>query len=171
MRLVLIGFMGSGKSTVGRRLAERIGLPFIDLDSEIERRAGATINEIFARGGEVEFRRIERETLRELLGHPRFVMAAGGGTLVDPAMLALARDRALVVWLNPTFATIVTRIGSLGKRDRPLFDDEASAFDLYRSRLPSYRGAHVTVDIAPDEGVEEVAARLELRLREHACSF
>ena len=170
MKILLTGFMGSGKSAVGRRLAERLGIPFVDLDERIEAAAGASIVEIFARDGEGEFRRIERLQLREALAGDDAVLAAGGGTLVDPENLELARAAALVVWLNPSFATIVARIGSLGKRDRPLFRDEAAALDLYRSRLPSYRLAHIRLDIGADESVEQIVSRLMLRVREHACS-
>jgi shikimate kinase len=170
VKLVLTGFMGAGKSAVGKRVAERLGLPFVDLDERIEAAAGASVKAIFASGGEDEFRRVERAELRRALAAGECVIAAGGGTLVDPENLEAAREAALVVWLNPTFATIVSRIGALGKSDRPLFRDEATAFDLYRARLPSYRRAHLRLDIEPGEEVEQIASRLLLRVREHACS-
>jgi len=76
----------------------------------------------------------------------------------------------LSVWLNPPFATIAARVGGLGKRDRPLFRDETQALALYRERLPAYRRADWTVDVAPDEGPQEIAARIALRIGERRCA-
>ncbi len=90
----------------------------------------------------------------------------GGGTLADPAVLDATRARGLVVFLNPPFATLAARIGGLGKSDRPLFRDEASALALYRERLAAYRRSDLTVDVGPDETAEEVAARIALGLPE-----
>lgn len=172
MRIYLTGFMGAGKTTVGRCLATRLGWPFLDLDEELERRGGASVRELFERHGEPEFRRRERELLAETLAREPLVVAAGGGTLADATNLEAARAAGAVVWLNPTFETLVRRIGPLGKADRPLFRDEASALALYRERLRFYRAADLVVDVRADEAAEEVAARvrLELRLPEGACS-
>jgi shikimate kinase len=141
MRIYLTGFMGAGKTTVGRELAERLGWEFVDLDADVEARAGATV-----------------------------VVAVGGGTFADPAVLEAARAHGFVVFLNPSFATIVARIGGRGKSDRPLFRDEASAIALYRERLASYRRADLTIDVAREEGPREVAARIRLALPERVCS-
>jgi shikimate kinase/3-dehydroquinate synthase len=170
VRVLLIGFMGAGKTTVGRLLAERLRMPFADLDSEIEARTGLAVRELFSRHGEPEFRRVERELLAELLTRDPLVLATGGGTLVDPDNLALARGAGLVVWLNPPFAAIARRVGPLGKQDRPLFPDEAAAFDLYRRRLPVYRQADLQIDVAAEESAVEVASRTALRLAEMSCS-
>jgi shikimate kinase len=170
VRVLLSGFMGAGKTTVGRLLAARLGWPFVDLDAEIEARSGLAVRELFARHGEPEFRRRERQVLVEMLERDPLVLATGGGTLVDPDNLELAKRAGLVVWLNPPFAVIARRIGPLGKRDRPLFPDEAAAFDLYRRRLPTYRLADLTLDVGADECAEEVAARAALRVSELACS-
>ncbi len=170
MRILLTGFMGSGKSTVGERLARRLGVAFVDLDSEIQARTGVTIREFFERRGEPEFRRVERLVFEEVLQFDPVVIAVGGGTLVDPVNLEAARARGLVVWLNPSFATIAQRIGAFGKADRPLFPDEKTAFDLYRRRLESYRQSDMRVDVAAEEDAEQVAARLALLLAERTCS-
>jgi shikimate kinase len=170
MRIYLTGFMGSGKSTVGRCLAERLSIPFVDLDAEIERRAGMTVREIFERHGEPAFRRMEHEALRATLELPDAVVATGGGTMVFEGNLRLIRSSGLSVWLNPPFAAIVSRIGALGKRDRPLFRDERQALALYQERLPAYRRADLTVDVAPEEEPEEVAARIALRIGERKCA-
>jgi shikimate kinase len=170
MRVFLTGFMGAGKSTVGRLLALRRGAPFVDLDAEIEARAGAPVREIFARHGEPQFRAWEREALHQAVARPDVVVACGGGTLVDEDNLALARTRGVTVWINPPFAVIARRIGGRGKRDRPLFDDETQALELYRRRLPAYRLADVTVDVDPAESAAEVAARVELLLARLKCA-
>jgi shikimate kinase len=172
VRIFLTGFMGAGKSTVGRELASRLGWPLIDLDEEIERRAGLSVREIFSRDGEGEFRRIERELLGECIARDPLIVATGGGTLADPDNLEAAKSAGTVVWLNPSFATLVARIGPLGKADRPLFRDEASAFDLYRERLRFYRAADLTVDVDAAATPAELASRIVmcLKLRESACS-
>jgi shikimate kinase len=170
MRIFLTGFMGAGKTTVGQRLAARLALPFADLDHEIELRAGATVREIFARQGETEFRRREIEALQEVLKCDNLVVATGGGTMAWEVSARLIQSAGLSVWLNPAFATIVRRIGGLGKNDRPLFRDEAQALALYRERLPAYRRADVAVDVAGDEAPEEVAARIALLIGERRCA-
>lgn len=171
MRIVLSGFMGAGKTTVGRLVAEHLAMPFVDLDDEIERRSGRTIREIFAEDGEPTFRALERRLLEETLERDPLVVAVGGGTLVDPEVSDRVRSRAFVVWLHPSFATVVDRIGALGKRDRPLFRDEAQALDLYRQRLPSYARSDLKLEVGPDESAREVASRLVLALpKGAACS-
>lgn len=162
MRIFLTGFMGCGKTTVGRRLAQRLGVGFVDLDEEIERRAGMTVRQIFEQQGEPAFRQMEAEALRGTLALPDVVVALGGGTMAFEANAALIGSNGLSVWINPAFATISSRIGGRGKADRPLFKDDVQALALYRERLPAYRRADVTMDVAPDEGPEEIAARIAL---------
>ena len=170
MRVFLTGFMGAGKTTVGRLLALRLGVPFVDLDTEIEARAGVSVREIFEREGEPRFRAWERETLRQAIGAADVVVACGGGTLLQAENLALARAHGVLVWLNPPFAVIARRIGGRGKKNRPLFRDEAQALELYRQRLPLYRQADVVVDVGDAERAEEVAARIELLVAKHRCA-
>lgn len=95
---------------------------------------------------------MEAETLRWTLALPDAVVALGGGTLAFEANAGAIGTQGLSVWINPAFATIASRIGGRGKADRPLFKDESQALALYRERLPAYRRADLTVDVAPDEG-------------------
>lgn len=170
MRLVLTGFMGSGKTTVGREVAARLGWPFVDLDEEIEGSTGRSVREIFESSGEAAFRVLEREALHRALAADPLVLAAGGGTLADPENLRAASAGGLVAWLHPAFDTIVRRVGGRGKEDRPMFRDEASALALYRERLPAYAASDVTIEISASESPAEVASRIVLRLRERGCT-
>ena len=165
-RIFLTGFMGSGKTSVGRELAAALGWLFIDLDGAVEAHAGMTVREIFERSGEAAFRELEHAALLDAVRAPQpAVIATGGGTFVFPRNLAVVRQAGVSVWLNPSFATIVARIGALGKQDRPLFRNEVEALALYRARLPSYQQADYRVDVGGEETPEEVAARVALRLR------
>lgn len=163
MHLFLTGFMGCGKTTVGRVLARRLERPFIDLDTEIEARAGLTVREIFDRGGEPLFRRLEEEALEEAAAtiEPT-VIATGGGTVTIGRNLEILRHNGLTVWLDPPFSVIAARIGGQGKADRPLFEDETQALELFRHRLEAYRRADLRLTIDAEERPEEVAARIEL---------
>ena len=170
MRVYLIGFMGAGKSTVGAALARAFGWPLVDLDQVVEQRSGMTIREIFERHGEEAFRQLEHQVLLETAAGPDAVIATGGGTFTFERNRDVIRAAGVSVWLNPPFATIVGRIGALGKQDRPLFRTETEALALYRSRLDAYRRADLKADVASDEIPEEIAARIALWLRQQACA-
>jgi len=166
VRLFLTGFMGSGKTSVGRILAARLGWGFVDLDEEIERRAGMSVRRIFETQGEGEFRRLEGEALRQAVERDEVVVATGGGTVAFEGNARLLHAAGVTVWLNPAFATLAARIGGgqAAKEDRPLFRDATQALALYRQRLPAYRTADLTVEVAAAEAPEEVAARILLLL-------
>lgn len=166
MRVFLTGFMGSGKTTVGRLLSERLEVPFVDLDTEIEREAGMSVREIFRRGGEALFRRLEEAALAKAVAVPGAVIATGGGTLTVERNLELLVESGVSVWLDPPFSVIAERVGGLGKEDRPLFQTEAQALELYRHRLPVYRRADFRLAVEPGETPEEVAARVASLLLE-----
>jgi shikimate kinase len=170
MRIFLTGFMGAGKTSVGRRLAASLAWPFVDLDEEIEKQAGESVREIFEHAGEQRFREIEARVLADSMRHDPVVVATGGGTLTFPRNLSAAKSAGLVVWLNPEFATLTRRVGGRGKEDRPLFRDEATVLALYRERLPAYALADLKVDVAAGESVEEVAARIGLLVAERTCN-
>lgn len=171
MRVFLVGFMGAGKTTVGERLAARLGAPFLDLDKAVEAAAGQSVKEIFEEGGEARFRELETQELRRLTAQDPLVVATGGGTLTHAASRDLIGRLGVTVWLHPHFAVLARRIGGLGKQDRPLFRDETQALALYRERLELYRQADRVVDIDADESPEEVAARIELLLPQRACAL
>ncbi|HSL82003.1 MAG TPA: shikimate kinase [Thermoanaerobaculia bacterium] len=164
MRVFLTGFKGSGKTTVGRLISDRLELPYIDLDTEIERRAGLSVKEIFERGGEALFRRLEHEALAAAVARPDAVIATGGGTVAQEPNLPLVEAAGVSVWLDPPFSLISERIGGLGKEDRPLFQTESQALELYRRRLDAYRRADLRLAVEPGEEPEVVAARIALLL-------
>lgn len=119
--IVLIGLMGAGKTTVGRRLAQRLGLPFVDADEEIEAAAGMSISEIFDRFGEPYFRDGERRVIARLIDGSRKVIATGGGAFMNEKTRALILDRATAVWLEADIETLVDRVRR--RSTRPLLKD------------------------------------------------
>ncbi len=161
-RLVfLLGFMGSGKTSVGRLLARRLGWGFADLDGEIERRQGRTINQIFTEQGEPYFRRLEREVLEQLLVRGQqesLVVALGGGTFAQPANVELLRATGgLTFWLECPVEELQRRCRGLAHR--PLFRDNASFRLLYLQRLPFYQQADFRINADrsdPAQVVEEI---------------
>jgi shikimate kinase len=163
--LFLVGFMGSGKSTVGRILAKRLGFPFTDLDRAIERSAGATIPKIFAERGEPAFRALEHDELAKLGELPDHVVACGGGVVVDDGSRALLKVLGRVVYLRVTADEALARIGSTG--NRPLLaggDPLALSRTLLASRESLYEAvADTTVDtsgLTPAQVADAVEARL-----------
>jgi shikimate kinase len=154
VHVVLVGMMGSGKSTVGKRLAKRLHRPFVDADHDLERRLGRTIGEMFADDGEEAFRRAEADHLRRLLAaEAPHVVAAGGGVVLRPENRARLRaDDVTVVWLRATPAFLASRVEA--KPHRPLLGDGAATPSLFE-RLDAERRdlyaevADVTVDVQP----------------------
>ena len=161
----LAGFMGSGKTTVGRLLAAQTGCRFVDLDERIEQAAGISIREFFERHGEPPFRELEHETLERVLGEiaesgGAAVVALGGGTFAQPQnQEALRGAGAAVVWLDCPIEELIRRCATM--THRPLFRDESSLRQLYEQRLPSYRAADARVE-SSGEPREVIARILEL---------
>lgn len=145
--VALVGLMGAGKTTVGRRLAIALNLPFVDADAEIEKAAGLSIQEIFARHGEAEFRRGERSVIARLLSDPPHVLATGGGAFMDAGTRALMKQKAISIWLKAPLDVLLRRVE---KRDnRPLLqngDPEQVMRELMERRYPIYAEADITVE-------------------------
>ena len=145
--IVLIGLMGAGKTAMGRRLASRLDLPFIDADTEIEVAAGASISEIFAEHGEAYFRQGERKVIARLLENGPQVLATGGGAYMNPDTRANTKAHGLSVWLKADIKVLMKRVG---RRDnRPLLvagDPEKVMKKLMEERYPIYAEADVTVE-------------------------
>jgi len=145
--IVLIGMMGVGKSSIGRRLAGRLGLPFVDADTEIEKAAGMSISEIFARHGEAYFRSGEARVIARLLDAGPQVLAAGGGAFMNPDTRAGIRSKGISVWLRAEFDVLIRRINKR-KNDRPLLqtsDPGATLRALLAEREPVYAQADLTI--------------------------
>lgn len=163
--IVLIGLMGVGKSTVGRRLASRLNLPFVDADTEIETAAGLTVPEIFERFGEAHFRDGERRVIARLMDGTRKVIATGGGAFMQEDTRSLILASATTIWLQADIETLVQRVGRRG--DRPLLldrDPETVLRDLAAIRNPVYALApvHVFSHPAPHEATVDAILK-ELR--------
>jgi shikimate kinase/3-dehydroquinate synthase len=162
--IALVGLMGAGKSSIGRRLAQRLALPFIDADSEIEAAAGATIEEIFQRHGEAAFRDGERRVIARILDGPVHVLATGGGAFMDASTRTLLRARAISVWLRADIELMLARVGRRG--NRPLLksgEPRAVLEQLIAQRYPIYAQADITVDSVdgpPEATLERVMAVL-----------
>ena len=156
-RVVLVGFMGAGKTTAGRALARRLGWGFRDMDGDIEARNGLTVAEIFARHGEAFFRAEELRVAREMAGLARHVVAAGGGAFAFPETRDTLRSGAAVVWLRCDLDTLLARIAPDGSR--PLASNRERMAALLAEREPTYRQADLIVD-ASDAEAAEVARRV-----------
>lgn len=167
MRIFLVGFMGAGKSSVGRALARQAGALFVDLDARLEAVFGASVAEIFARRGEAAFRAEESRQLARCGGFAEVVVATGGGTFVSEANRAMIRRLGVSVHLDITWGEVLRRLP--GKRtERPLFTTPEQAHRLYLQRLPAYRLADFSVRPAAGETPELFAARIALLLRGEA---
>lgn len=170
--IVLVGLMGAGKTTVGRRLARRLDLALVDADAEIEQAAGETIPEIFERHGEAAFRTGERRVITRLLNGPAQVLATGGGAFMDPATRTNIAARGISVWLKADLDILMKRIGK--RSDRPLLqsdDPRATMKRLIDERYPVYAGADITIDTLEgphDTVVECIVESLEDFRTEHA---
>jgi shikimate kinase len=172
--LALIGYRGTGKSTVARHLALALGWDWVDADVELELRAGKTISAIFADDGELAFRDLESQVLADLVRRERVVLAAGGGVVLREANRKLLKEFARVVWLQASAETIVARIATdattSGRRPNLTVRGGADeVIQLLRERTPLYEQcADLTIDTeqrTPGEVVAEIVQRLQLVAR------
>lgn len=169
--VVLVGLMGSGKSSVGERLASLLAVPFYDSDAEIVAATGMSIPEIFASVGEKGFRDRERRVIVRLLAGRPAVIATGGGGFLDPDTRAAIRSRAVSVWLRAELDVLWDRV-----RDRPgrpllkVSDPRAALADLYRRRAPIYSEANLVVDSQRDSDPLGIARETLKAVQAHASA-
>lgn len=152
--ITLVGMMGAGKSAIGRQLAQRLGLRFVDADTEIESAAGCSIPEIFQQYGEEYFRAGERRVISRIVDDGPYILATGGGAFIDPETRRLLQERTTTVWLNAQFDVLWERVSK--RSHRPLLqtsDPQATLKQLLVDRNPVYAEAQLTVisDRAPKE--------------------
>ena len=165
--IVLVGLMGVGKSTVGKRLAMRLDLPFVDADHEIERAADMSIKEMFERYGEAAFRDGERRVIARLIDGMPKVIATGGGAFANEQTRQLILERCIAVWLKADLRILAERVGR--RHDRPLLKDKDPLTvlrDLAEVRNPFYEQAHLHIISQPaphDHVVEQIVAALASR--------
>jgi shikimate kinase len=163
--VVLVGMMGAGKSSIGRRLAQRLGLSFVDADAEIEAAAGMTIAEIFASYGEPYFRSGEQRVIARLLESGAQVLATGGGAYMNAETRAAIAQRGVSVWLKAEFDVLMKRVKRRATADRPMLqgDPAQRIRELMEQRYPVYAQADVTVmsrEVAHESIVNEIIAAL-----------
>lgn len=168
--IVLVGLMGVGKSSVGRRLARRLGMPFVDSDEAVEEAADRKVAEIFEDYGESAFRDVERRVIARLVGGEPKVIATGGGAFVDAETRALVLARCIAIWLDADIATLAERVARRGHR--PLLrnhDPRQVLAELAAVRNPAYAEAHLRVESRASPHERTVEAVLEaLRQRDAA---
>ena len=164
--IVLVGLMGAGKTSVGRRLAEKLGIPFVDADHEIEAAAGKSIAEIFADHGESYFREGERRVIQRLIRNGAQVLATGGGAYMNDETRARIQDHGISLWLKASLPLLMKRV--LKRQDRPLLktgDPEVVMRNLIDKRYPVYGLADITVesrDVQHGQMVNDVIRALAL---------
>jgi shikimate kinase len=170
--VALVGLMGAGKSAIGRRLALKLGLSFVDADDEIERAAGCTIAEIFAKYGEADFRAGERRVIARLLDEAPHVLSTGGGAYLHPETRALMRAKAVTVWLRAELDVLFERVKRRGHR--PLLsqgDPREVLGRLMVERYPIYAEADIVVESTAqpaERTTNQVIAALRAYLQEQA---
>jgi shikimate kinase len=163
--IVLVGLMGAGKTCIGMRLADKLGLPFIDADTEIEKAAGCSVPDIFELYGESEFRDGEKRVLSRLLKGPVHVLATGGGAFMDTKTQRNVRERAISVWLRADLDLLVSRTGR--RSSRPLLkggNHREILERLIKERHPAYAKADLVIDSAresPDITVDRLIDALK----------
>ncbi|WP_346892458.1 shikimate kinase [uncultured Roseibium sp.] len=166
--LVLVGIMGCGKSTVGRRLANRLGIPFVDADTEIEQAANMSVPEIFAAHGEPYFRKGEERVIARLLREGPQVLATGGGAYMSAATRDEIAENGISIWLKADFDTVMERVRK--RSNRPLLqnpDPEGTMRELIAKRYPVYGMAELTVssrDVPHEVVVDDIVEALKSRL-------
>lgn len=169
--IVLVGLMGAGKTTIGRRLAHALHLPFFDADEEIEKSAGRSVEDIFADFGEAAFRDGERKVIERLLAGPRGVLATGGGAFMDPSTRAIIGEKALSIWLHADLDVLMERVSL--RNTRPLLrqpNPRQIMQTLIEARYPVYAQADIRVEsgvASHNHAVEQIITALKDRQNTH----
>ena len=169
--VALVGLMGAGKTSIGKRLAQDLHLPFVDADSEIEAAAGQSIEDIFEQHGEAFFRDGERRVIARLLDGPAHVLATGGGAFMDSNTRGLLKERAITIWIKADIELLLSRVAR--RNHRPLLkqgDKRAILEKLMVERHPIYEEATFTIDSndgPPEEMITRIMARLDDYLAAH----
>jgi shikimate kinase len=162
--LVLVGFMAAGKSTIGRKLAERLGMPFADTDAGLEKAHGLSVGQIFAQRGEPEFRKAERALIFRLLAGEAQVLSVGGGAYVDDEIREALDRHATAIWLDPPFELILERLGKSSARPLASGRSPEELRRLWDERRKAYAAAPIhipTSDADPDSFVETILQKLD----------
>lgn len=145
--IVLIGLMGAGKTSVGRRLGTQLEMPFVDVDEEVVVAAGCSVDDIFELYGEASFREVEKKVIARLLGNGRQVLATGGGAFMAPATRALIKDKGISVWLRADIETLFKRTRRRGGRPLLAGDDPRATLEkLIEIRYPVYAESDIVID-------------------------
>jgi shikimate kinase len=163
MKIYLVGFMGSGKTTVGRELAARVDAPFFDLDELVASAEQLGIKDLFAQRGEAYFRKRERDVLRSTKHLDAAVIATGGGTFTFDENIQFIQSEGLSVYLSAPYALLRARVGEKAA-DRPLFTDDLATHELYANRIRYYRMADITIEVREEETPTEIVERMVLEL-------
>ncbi|MBI3683298.1 MAG: shikimate kinase [Acidobacteria bacterium] len=162
--IYLVGFMGSGKTTAGKRLAEELGWSFVDIDDDIEARVGMPIAQIFDQQGEQEFRRMESEAIaarvKQIHGSQPMVVALGGGAFVQEHNTSLLASSGITIWLDCPLEKVIERVGKA--ENRPLARDREAFEKLYHARRQGYRKADYRIAITSDDPAVAVKEILEI---------
>lgn len=169
MALYLVGFMGVGKTRLGRIVARRRGSRFYDLDDWVTRAAGMPAKGVFARWGETYFRDLEHVCLRRSANLRSAVIATGGGCFISERNRRIIEKAGTSLWIDLDFDSIISRMSERGRRARPLLNDEKRARDLFDARRPAYQAADLKVVVQPGEPAGAVAARILHLIRERNC--
>lgn len=159
--VVLVGMMGAGKTAVGRAVAARLGVPFLDSDAEIETAANLSVPEIFERDGEAFFRKRESEVIARLLRQERCILSTGGGAFLAEANREMISRHGVSLWLNAELSLLWQRVRH--KESRPLLrtaDPYATLAEIYRARVPIYEKANISVYCVPSLSIDAMAARV-----------
>ena len=163
MKIYIVGFMGAGKTTVGRELSARVDTPFFDLDELVEAAEKMSIKDVFAQHGEPYFRKRERDILRSTRYLDHAIVATGGGTFTFDENIQFIQSEGLSVYLSAPYAVLRARIGDKAA-ERPLFRDDVATHELFNNRLRYYRMADITLEVREDETPKEIVERLVLEL-------